>query len=160
MTLENLIAGGGSSSESLSLTSIRFAGALLEYPWEWPYADTGEFRRRCGRGACWTAAIKHLSFLLTQPAVVSLSFPCTPVLPYPSLSSLSSDISEQSIVFAVMVAVFGLSLSLWCCCCCRLRAAPPYGSSKYTGSGPDPGCDNSTATTYATTADEDAENEL
>jgi len=34
VTLENLIAGGGSSSESLSLTSMCFAGALLEYPWE------------------------------------------------------------------------------------------------------------------------------
>lgn len=85
MTLENLIAGGGSSSESLSLTSMRFAGALLEYPWEWWNADTGEFRRRCGRGACWTAAIKRLRFLLAQP-VLSLSCLCTQAVPsYPNL---------------------------------------------------------------------------
>lgn len=52
MTFENLIAGGGSSSESLSLTSkCLIAEPCEEYALlDW-YVETCELRRRCGRGA-------------------------------------------------------------------------------------------------------------
>ena len=55
VTFENVKTGGGSSSESLSLTSIwRMADPLAVYMLlEWLYVvDTGELRRKCGRGAC------------------------------------------------------------------------------------------------------------
>lgn len=68
VTFENVNTGGGSSSESLSLTSIwRIAEPLVVYVLlEWLYADTGELRRKCGRGACCTAAIRRLKSLLTR----------------------------------------------------------------------------------------------
>lgn len=52
VTFENLIAGGGSSSESLSLTfKCLIAEPCEEYALlDW-YVETGELRRRCGRGA-------------------------------------------------------------------------------------------------------------
>jgi hypothetical protein len=67
VTLENVKTGGGSSSESLS-SIWRIADPLVVYVLlEWLYAvDTGELRRKCGRGACWTAAIRRLKFLLTR----------------------------------------------------------------------------------------------
>jgi hypothetical protein len=68
VTFEKVNTGGGSSSESLSLTSIcLITDPLAEYALlEWLYVDTGELRRKCGRGACWTAAIRRLKFLLTR----------------------------------------------------------------------------------------------
>lgn len=75
VTFENVKTGGGSSSESLSLTSIwRIADPLAVYVLlEWLYVvDTGELRRKCGRGACCTAAIRRLKFLLTR--LLSLFF--------------------------------------------------------------------------------------
>jgi hypothetical protein len=74
VTFENVNTGGGSSSESLSLTSIcLIAEPLVEYALlEGLYVDIGELRRRCGRGACCTAAIRRLKFLLTR--LLSLFF--------------------------------------------------------------------------------------
>jgi len=67
VTFENVKTGGGSSSESLSSICL-IADPLVVYVLlEWLYAvDTGELRRKCGRGACWTAAIRRLKFLLTR----------------------------------------------------------------------------------------------
>lgn len=59
VTLENVIAGGGSSSESLSSpTSMRLIiGASAEKPLG-PNPDNGEFLRKAGREGCATAAIR------------------------------------------------------------------------------------------------------
>jgi hypothetical protein len=58
VTLENLIAGGGSSSESLSPISMRFnIGASAENPCIPLETESGEFRRICGRVGCATAAM-------------------------------------------------------------------------------------------------------
>ena len=73
VTFENVKTGGGSSSESLS-SIWRIADPLVVYVLlEWLCAvDTGELRRKCGRGACCTAAIRRLKFLLTR--LLSLFF--------------------------------------------------------------------------------------
>lgn len=69
VTLENLMAGGGSSSESLSSpTLIRFIiGASAEKPLDWLKVDNGEFRLICGRVGWATAAMTRLTVCLTQP---------------------------------------------------------------------------------------------
>ena len=74
VTFENLMAGGGSSSESLSPMSIRLIiGASDENPCTPFETDSGEFRLRCGRVGCATAAIIPFNllpmrfFLLSTP---------------------------------------------------------------------------------------------
>lgn len=67
VTLENLIAGGGSSSESLSLTSNRFnaeaSGLNPSCRWR---TDIGELRRICGRVGCATAAMMRFATQLAR----------------------------------------------------------------------------------------------
>lgn len=74
MTLENLIAGGGSSSESLSSpTSMRLImGASAEKPLG-PNPDKGEFLRKAGREGCATAAMMRLTVSLTRSPLVCVS---------------------------------------------------------------------------------------
>lgn len=63
VTLENLIAGGGSSSESLSSSPNRFVvGAFAVKPVLYGCAESGEFLRICGRLGCATAAMMRLTF--------------------------------------------------------------------------------------------------
>lgn len=78
VTFENLIAGGGSSSESLSSpTSMRFIiGASAEKPCEEWKADSGEFRLICGRVGWATAAIIRLTVPLTQSLFLCVSLWC------------------------------------------------------------------------------------
>lgn len=62
VSFENLIAGGGSSSESLSPISILFnAGASAEKPCIPFETESGELRRMCGREGCAIAAMTRLS---------------------------------------------------------------------------------------------------
>jgi len=47
----------------------------------WLYVAIGELRRKCGRGACWTAAIRRLKFFVTRLVSVFFLFSCcAPVL--------------------------------------------------------------------------------
>lgn len=67
VTFENLIAGGGSSSESLSSMSMRCSmGASAEKPCTPFEMDSGECRRSCGRPGCATAAMILLNLCISR----------------------------------------------------------------------------------------------
>jgi hypothetical protein len=75
VTLENLIAGGGSSSESLSPISMRFnMSASAENPYTPLDTERGEFRRICGRVGCATAAM--ICFILLPMRCLLLPMYC------------------------------------------------------------------------------------
>jgi len=73
VTFENLIAGGGSSSESLSLRSMRCnIGASARKPCMPFEIERGEFRRICGRPGCATAAMISLILRPKRRVVVQI----------------------------------------------------------------------------------------
>jgi hypothetical protein len=77
----------------------------------WLYVAIGELRRKCGRGACWTAAIRRLRFLVTRLVSFFFLLSCTAVLLlwYPR-EKYSSGFNEGPSVVAVVVTA-GLLLS-------------------------------------------------
>lgn len=86
VTFENLIAGGGSSSESLSSTPKRFsAGASIKKSLLCRATRRGELRRICGRVGCATAAIMRFTCfpiqllfrLVCRPTSVSICPRCS-----------------------------------------------------------------------------------
>ncbi|KAI7724312.1 hypothetical protein KC322_g7 [Hortaea werneckii] len=138
VTLENLIAGGGSSSESLSSIPNRCkAGASAENPLLLCSAATGEVRRMCGRDWCATAAIARFNCF---PIQIPFSQQCFAdgIRVYPKGGLVAN---ECELGPAVMLLLSSRS---------RCLSPGPWARSKYTGSiqtrggdaiaTPEPGC--------------------
>ena len=122
VTLENLISGGGSSSESLSsIPKLFMAGASAEKLLLRCSTDNGLLRRICGREDCATAAIMRFTCFPIQLPLRLQYLPSSVAL----CPGCSSGASERGF------GPVSLLLLLWRGGC---SSQGPWARSKYTSS--------------------------